>query len=256
MIKSTGRTISASIAIIITCLKLTRALELAVPKPDTVFVPVPYDLLENVQWMMGDPGKMHSTCGTFDTYKEHTSKLEQIVGRWYTMYMSNIPIETDYCSQFSNVQLPCGCLGIDFTTALGEGLVSFVMFSSNTAEMAVTYEIIAASVIGKNQLNFNQLVMRTIVVHPNATILGKGAYLIPSGAIVDTDHFQSYIILLLCKEGGLQPIVMVLVNALPMADDITEKVFQYLKDNRLDTKLLKVYDQDCRYARNIVGLYN
>lgn len=56
--------------------------------------------------------------------------------------------------------------------------------------------------------------------------------------------------------GGSTPVIMVLVNALPMAGDIIAKVYKYLQDTGLDTGLVNVYGQDCHYARNIVGFHN
>lgn len=72
----TIRILTASIAINLACLKFILAFYLAIPKPDNVLIPVPYNLLENVQWLMSNPYKMHSTCGTFKTYKGLTEEVK------------------------------------------------------------------------------------------------------------------------------------------------------------------------------------
>jgi hypothetical protein len=61
-----------SIATILGCLKLTFSLHLNIPKPDTVLISVPFDQLQNINWMGGNPDYMESTCGTFKAYETDT----------------------------------------------------------------------------------------------------------------------------------------------------------------------------------------
>ncbi|CAI6366409.1 unnamed protein product [Macrosiphum euphorbiae] len=77
------------------------------------------------------------------------------------------------------------------------------MFSTNTAESSVTYELATASFFGKRHLNMNQIILRSFVLKSNAKITGLGGFIIPHGVIVDSDDFKSYIIMVFCKEGTL-----------------------------------------------------
>lgn len=49
------------------------------------------------------------------------------------------------------------------------------------------------------------------------------------------------------------PVVVVLVNKLPMNDVIMNRVFHYLKANGLSVDLLMVNHDGCHYAQKIVG---
>ncbi|KAL4099079.1 hypothetical protein QTP88_023568 [Uroleucon formosanum] len=225
-----------SSATIFQCLKFTFAFQLNIPKPDTVFLSVPTNQYENIQWLE-NPNYMKSTCGTFTAYE--TKTVEKVVGRWYTIYVSNIPKTTDYCSQFTNVQSVCRCSGIDFTIAIKYGSISFVMFSRNIEEDSVTYELATASFSGNRHLNMNQIILRS--------------FIIPHGVVVDSDDFKSYIIMVFCKERAVKPIVMILVNELPISEEITNTISKYLNDNHFDSRLLKVRHHHCKHGQNIVG---
>jgi len=60
-----------SSAAIFQCLKLTFAFQLNIPKPDKVYLSVPSDQYENIQWLE-NPNYMKSTCGTFIAYETKT----------------------------------------------------------------------------------------------------------------------------------------------------------------------------------------
>ncbi|XP_025190209.1 uncharacterized protein LOC112590847 [Melanaphis sacchari] len=247
--ESTIRELLSS-ATILGCLKLTFALHLNIQKPDTVLISVPFDQLKNIEWL-GNPNYTKSTCGTFKAYD--TKTVEKVVGRWYTIYMSNIPSTTDYCSQFTNIKSPCKCIGIDFTISTKDDTISFVMFSSNTNENSVTYELATASLIGNRQLNMEKIILRSFVIKSNARIKGLGGFVVPHGAIVDSDDFKSYMILVFCLEKTAKPIIMVLVNALPASENIMDIALKYLNDNHFNAKLFRVHHNNCKYAQNIVG---
>ncbi|XP_022172562.1 uncharacterized protein LOC111035306 [Myzus persicae] len=237
---------------IFVCLKLTFAFHINIPKPDTVYISIPSDQYNNIQWLE-DPKYTKSTCGTFRAYDTET--LEKVVGRWYTIYVSNIPSTSAYCSQFTNVQRLCKCSGIDFTIAIKDNAISFVMFSTNTVEKSVTYELATASFFGNRQLNMNQIIIRSFVLKSNEKMKGLGGFIIPNGVIVDSDDFKSYIIMMFCKERAVKPTVMVLVNALPISEEIKNITLKYLTDNKIDIQLVKVSHKNCRHGQNIVG-YN
>ncbi|XP_060865281.1 uncharacterized protein LOC132941304 isoform X2 [Metopolophium dirhodum] len=247
--KSAKRILLLSSATIFQCLKLTFAFQLNIPKPDTVYLSVPANQYNSIQWLE-NPNYMKSTCGTFTAYKTKT-----VVGRWYTIYVSNIPSTTDYCSQFTNVRNPCRCSGIDFTIAIEDSVISFVMFSTNTAKNSVTYELATASFFGNQHLNMNQIILRSFVLRSNAKMTGLGGFIIPHGVIVDSDDFKSYIIMVFCKERAVTPIVMILVNALPISEKITNTTLKYLNDNQFNSQLFKVHHHHCKHGQNIVG-YN
>ncbi|XP_015367253.1 PREDICTED: uncharacterized protein LOC107164082 isoform X2 [Diuraphis noxia] len=246
---STKRILLSSVTML-ECLKLTLMFQINIPKPDTVYISVPFDEFKNIQWFE-NPNYMESTCGTFKAYDEGT--IQKIVGRWYTMYVSNIPSTTHHCSQFTNVKGPCGCSGIDFTIALNYGVISFVMFSTNTIKQSVTYELATATIFGNRQLNMNKIILRSFVLNSNAKVTGLGGFVIPRGVIVDSDDFNSYIIMVFCKEGATKPSVMILVKALPISKVINNVVFKYLNENKFDSKLYKVNHENCQYGKNIVG---
>ncbi|KAF0771803.1 Uncharacterized protein FWK35_00005473 [Aphis craccivora] len=219
-------------------------------KPDTVLISVPFDQLQSIKWLE-NPNYMKSTCGTYKAY--NTDTIEKVVGRWYTIYMSKIPSTTDHCSQFTNIRSPCKCIGIDFTIALKENVISFVTFSTNTLENSVTYEMATASFVGNTQLNMNEIILRSFLVKSNAKMKGLEGYIIPSGVIIDSDDFKSYMIMVFCKEKAKKPIVMVLVNALPISERITNITLNYLNDNKFKTKLYTISHKNCKYGKNIVG---
>jgi len=50
-----------------------------------------------------------------------------------------------------------------------------------------------------------------------------------------------------------KPIVMVLVNALPISKRIMNITINYLNDNKFKTNLFEISHDDCKYAKNIVG---
>lgn len=50
-----------------------------------------------------------------------------------------------------------------------------------------------------------------------------------------------------------KPIVMVLVNALPISERITNITLNYLNDNKFKTKLYTISHKNCKYGKNIVG---
>jgi hypothetical protein len=106
------------------------------------------------------------------------------------------------------------------------------------------------------------------------------AYVVPSAVVVDTDDFDSYMIMLVCRESkffkynyfrvpaqpftnhnycsppvsvAIKPLIIVLVNALPMSDQTKYVVLKYLKRNGLDFYLHSVDHSNCNYAQNIVG---
>lgn len=60
-----------SSATIFQCLKFTFAFQLNIPKPDTVYLSVPTNQYENIQWLE-NPNYMKSTCGTFRAYETKT----------------------------------------------------------------------------------------------------------------------------------------------------------------------------------------
>ncbi|XP_026819743.1 uncharacterized protein LOC113558480 isoform X2 [Rhopalosiphum maidis] len=167
--------------------------------------------------------------------------------------MSSIPSTTDYCSQFTNVQSPCKCSGIDFTIDMEDNIISFVLFSTNTKEKSVTYELATASFVGKSQLKMDKIILRSFVIQSNAKINGIAGFIVPQGVIVDSDDFKSYIIMVFCKERAKKPIVMVLVNALPVSEKVTDIALKFLNDNNFETKLFKVHHNNCKYGQNIVG---
>lgn len=55
--------------------------------------------------------------------------------------------------------------------------------------------------------------------------------------------------------GAVKPTVMVLVNALPISEEIKNITLKYLTDNKIDIQLVKVSHKNCRHGQNIVG-YN
>ncbi|XP_029347170.1 uncharacterized protein LOC100573684 isoform X3 [Acyrthosiphon pisum] len=65
--KSAKRILLSSVTIF-QCLKLTFALQLNIPKPDTVYLSVPANQYNNIQWLE-NPNYMKSTCGTFAAYE-------------------------------------------------------------------------------------------------------------------------------------------------------------------------------------------
>ncbi|CAH1721146.1 unnamed protein product [Aphis gossypii] len=231
-------------------LKLTFALHLNIQKPDTVLISVPFDQLQSIKWLE-NPNYMKSTCGTFKAY--NTDTIKKIAGRWYTTHMSSIPSTTDHCSQFTNIRSPCKCIGIDFTIAMKENIISFVTFSTNTLENSVTYEMATASFVGNTQLNMNEIILRSFLVKSNAKMKGLEGYIIPSGVIIDSDDFKSYMIMVFCKEKAKEPIVMILVNALPISERIINITTNYLKNNKIKTKLSEISHKNCKYGKNIVG---
>ncbi|XP_060853622.1 uncharacterized protein LOC132931698 [Rhopalosiphum padi] len=240
-----------SIATILGCLKLTFSLQLNIPKPDTVLISVPFDQLKNINWMAGNPDYTESTCGTFKAYE--TDTIEKVVGRWYTVYISNIPSTTDYCSQFSNIQSPCRCSGIDFTIDMKDNVISFVLFSTNIQEKSVTYELATASFVKKTQLKMDKIILRSFVMKTHGKTNGLAGFIVPQGVIVDSDDFKSYIVMVFCKERAKKPIVMVLVNALPISEKVMDIALKFLNDNNFDTRLLNVQHSNCKYGQNIVG---
>ncbi|XP_025414899.1 uncharacterized protein LOC112686704 isoform X1 [Sipha flava] len=246
-----GRTPMWTAAVILVCAELAVTAPWQVPRPETVLVPVPFDQLDNIRWLI-DPKTMSSTCGQFKAYVTNRT-VDLVVGRWYTIYTSKIPSTTSYCSQLTNINQECGCFGIDFTIAIGDDLISFVMFSTNSSESSTSYQLAVASFSGKSQLNMNQIVLRSLVLQPNAKISGKGAYVVPSAVVVDSDDFDSYMIMLVCREMAIKPLIIVLVNALPMSDQTKYVVLKYLKRNGLDFYLHSVDHSNCNYAQNIVG---
>jgi hypothetical protein len=46
---------------------------------------------------------------------------------------------------------------------------------------------------------------------------------------------------------------MVLVNALPISEKVTDIALKFLNDNNLNKKLLNVQHSNCKYGQNIVG---
>jgi len=55
--------------------------------------------------------------------------------------------------------------------------------------------------------------------------------------------------------GAVKPTVMVLVRALPISEEITNITLKYLTDNKIDSQLFQVRQQNCKHGQNIVG-YN
>lgn len=49
---------------------------------------------------------------------------------------------------------------------------------------------------------------------------------------------------------------MVAVNALPMSQYTKDVALDFLKKNDLNTNLFEVNHHNCKYAQNIIGLYN
>lgn len=74
---SATRTMLPMAVAVIACLKLASA---QIPRPDTVFVPVPFDQLANVRWT-GDPDRAISTCGTFRAYSGTVRKVGKKKGK-------------------------------------------------------------------------------------------------------------------------------------------------------------------------------
>jgi len=75
--RSTKRILLSS-ATIFECLKLTLVLQINIPKPDTVYLKVPFDQLKNIQWLE-NPNYMKSACGTFKAYDTETIEKVKIV---------------------------------------------------------------------------------------------------------------------------------------------------------------------------------
>lgn len=65
---------------VFTCLKFTW--QLLIPKPDTVLVPVPINLLDNIDWLSyydnGNIKSMQSTCGMIEAYEGPIEKVKNI----------------------------------------------------------------------------------------------------------------------------------------------------------------------------------
>jgi len=74
---SATRTMLPMAVAVIASLKLASA---QIPRPDTVFVPVPFDQLANVRWT-GDPDRAISTCGTFRAYSGTVRKVGKKKGK-------------------------------------------------------------------------------------------------------------------------------------------------------------------------------
>jgi len=72
-----AKRILLSSVIIFECLKLTLVLQINIPKPDTVYLSVPFDQLKNIQWLE-NPNYMESTCGRFKAYNTGTIKKVKI----------------------------------------------------------------------------------------------------------------------------------------------------------------------------------
>jgi len=113
-------------------------------------------------------------------------------------------------------------------------------------------------------------------------------FIIPHGVVVDSDDFNSYMIMVFCKEstltiyiiilysysnihrrrqfallliiniiiffiGAVKPIVMILVKKLPISEKIKNTISKYLNKNNFDSWLHKVRHRECIYGQNIVG---
>jgi len=68
--RSVKRILLSSVTIF-ECLKLTLLLQINIPKPDTVYLSVPFDQFQNIQWFE-NPNYMESTCGRFKAYDTGT----------------------------------------------------------------------------------------------------------------------------------------------------------------------------------------